>query len=171
MKASCPIGIGWSLQANQQGLKTYLQPLAPTTSSGIRAQLWIGRAIQTYHELGVSTGPMFRVDLGKEKIQRATVSQLDALFHEVLKRLQHRRPDVLPTEIKVEEEYSVRRSLRRGATREAQNRKIPQQVIEINNRWKKHIRLRGVLPSMSMIERYSDAKASVEAVIEFSKLM
>ncbi|KAL7559236.1 hypothetical protein ACA910_013125 [Epithemia clementina (nom. ined.)] len=127
-------------------------------------------AIQTYHELGVSTGPMFRVDLGKGKIQRATVSQLDALFHEVLTPLQHWRPDVLPTEIKVEEEYSVRRSLRRGAT-EAQNRKIPQQVIEINNRWKKHIRLQGVLPSMSMIERYSDAKASVEAVIEFSELM
>ncbi|KAL7571151.1 hypothetical protein ACA910_014753 [Epithemia clementina (nom. ined.)] len=99
------------------------------------------------------------------------VSQLDALFHEVLKHLQHQHPNILHSDIKEEEEYSIQQSLRCGTTTEAQNWKIPQLVIEINNQWKKDTRSRGVLPSMSMIEWYSNAKASVEAEIKFSKLM
>ncbi|KAL7557345.1 hypothetical protein ACA910_003251 [Epithemia clementina (nom. ined.)] len=72
-------------------LKTYVQLLAPTTSSGIQVQLWIGRSIQEYNHLGVSYGPLFRVVNGKSaQVKRATVSQLDSLFHDALKRLQHR---------------------------------------------------------------------------------
>jgi len=37
-----------------------------------------------------------------------------------------------------------------------------------NNRWRKHSRARGSLPSMSMMERYTDAKANVKALIRFS---
>ncbi|KAL7562025.1 hypothetical protein ACA910_011070 [Epithemia clementina (nom. ined.)] len=170
-KPHVPLALVGRYKQTNGALKTYIQPLAQITSSGIRLQLWMGRTIQTYHEMGVTVGPMFRVDLGKGRTQHATVSQLDALFHEVLKRLQHHRPDIIPSDVKVEDEYSVRQSLRRGATTKAQNCKIPQQVIETNHRLEKHIRSRGALPSMSMIERYSDVKASVEAVIEFSELM
>ncbi|KAL7568335.1 hypothetical protein ACA910_018467 [Epithemia clementina (nom. ined.)] len=113
----------------------------------------------------VRKGPMFRAVQGKDKVVQATVGQLDSLFIDVLKRLQHRRPELLATEIKIDDEFSVRRSLRRGATTEAQNRKIPAHVVEANNRWKKHVRSHGVLPSMSMLERYSDAKASMETII------
>ena len=74
--------------------------------------------------------------------------------------------------MKVDEDYSVRRSFRRRATTEAQNRQIPREVIEMNNRWQKHIKGKGVLPNMSMLERYSDAKASVEALlVRFSELL
>jgi hypothetical protein len=45
------------------------------------------------------------------------------------------------------------------------------EVIEANNRWQKHLRARGLTPRMSMMERYSDAKASVPALIRFSILM
>ncbi|KAL7576556.1 hypothetical protein ACA910_018050 [Epithemia clementina (nom. ined.)] len=152
-------------------LKTFIQPLAPVTSSGIRIQTWLGRTIQEYDNLGVKTGPLFRVVQGKSnRTTRATVSHLD-LLHDVLRRLQHRRPNLLGSEVKVEEEYSTRCSFRREASTEAQNQKIPQEIIELNNRWKKHIQSRGVLPSMTMIEQYSDAKASVEAIIQFSELM
>ena len=69
------------------------------------------------------------------------------------------------------DEYSVRRSLRRGSTSEAQNAQVPKEVIEANNRWRKHMRSRGVLPSMDMIERYSDAKASIEALVRYSTML
>ncbi|KAL7574182.1 hypothetical protein ACA910_014858 [Epithemia clementina (nom. ined.)] len=162
--------VGRFIQTNG-ATKTFIQPLAPCTSSGIRVQQWLGRTIEEYHKVGVVSGLMFRTIHNNNKIAQATVGHLDALFIDILKRLQHRRPDLIPSEFKVEDEYSVRRSLRRGATAEAQNRKIPAEKIEVNNRWRKHIRARSVLPSMSMLERYSDAKASVEAIIEFSVRM
>ena len=114
---------------------------------------------------------MFRVTKRKGQIARATVGDLDVLFHDLWKRIQHRHPHLIPELTKVDEVYSMRRSLRRGATTEAQNRAIPTEVLEANNRWRKHLRGRGVLPSMSMVERYSDAKASVETLVRFSELM
>ncbi|KAL7563478.1 hypothetical protein ACA910_008781 [Epithemia clementina (nom. ined.)] len=117
------------------------------------------------------SGPMFRAVTKGGEPRRATVSHLDELFHDILKRVQLRRPEVIPAEIKVDDVYSVRQLLRRGATTEAQNCKIPVSVIESNNRWKKHVRANGVMPSMSMLERYTDAKASVESIIQFSEMM
>ncbi|KAL7565458.1 hypothetical protein ACA910_020841 [Epithemia clementina (nom. ined.)] len=151
--------------------KTYIQPLAPVMSSGVQVQLWLGRVIEEYHNMGITSGPMFRTIQEKGQVVRATVSHLDSLFVDILKRLQHRRPDIIGTEVKVNDEYSARRLLQRGATTEAQNRKIPQSVIEINNQWKKHMRSQGVLLSMTMIERYSNATVLVEAIIKFSERM
>lgn len=151
--------------------RVFVQHLAVETSSGVEVKLWMGRAIEEYHLRGVTAGPMFRTVTAKGKIKRATVSDLDMLFHDILKRVQISRPDLISPDEKVEEESSMRRSPRRGATTEAQNRKIPKDVIEMNNRWKKFIRSRSMLPSMSMIERYSDAKASVEALVQFSEMM
>jgi len=68
----------------------------------------------------------------------------------------------------VEDEYSVKRSLQRRSTTEAQNRGIPKEVIEANNRWRNHMHVNGALPSMSMIGRYTDAKASAELLVRFS---
>jgi len=61
--------------------------------------------------------------------------------------------------------------MRRGATAEAQNVGIPPHVIEANNRWRKHMRSRGMLPGMSMMERYIDAKASLPSLIKFSEML
>jgi hypothetical protein len=69
----------------------------------------------------------------------------------------------------VQEEYSVMRSLRRGATSHAQNCEIRKEVIETNNRWRKYDRARGMTPGMSMFERYSEARASLETLVLFSK--
>ena len=114
---------------------------------------------------------MFRVTKGKSRVSRASVGDLDVLFHDLWKRVQHCFPQLIPDTIKVEEAYSVRQSLQRGATTEAQNRAIPTDVLEANNRWRKHLRGRGILPTMSMVERYTDAKALVEALVRFSELM
>ena len=146
----------------------YIQPLAIKTGSGIEIRVWIGRAIKELELRKVTSGPMFRRTDKTGKTRRALVGDLDHLFHSLWKRIQHRRPDLMADNIKVDEVYSARRSFRRGATTTAQNRKIKTEVIEMNNRWRKHIRSRGVLPGMTMLERYSDAKTAVEALIQFS---
>jgi len=114
----------------QVGPKVYIQPLTPVSKSGIKLQLWMERAISVYQALGVSKGPLYRVATKKGKIRRATISDLDVLLHNVLRRVQARRPDLIPETVKVEDECSVRRSLRRGVTTKSQNRGIPKEVID-----------------------------------------
>ena len=163
-KPHVPLALAGRFKQTTGTFRIYMHPLADRTSSGIDVRLWTERAIRCLHQQGITSGPMFRITRKKGQIARATVGDLDSLFHPLWKRVQHRFPGLIG-------DYSVRRSFRRGATTEAQNRRIPREVIEMNNRWRKHIKGRGVLPSMSMLERYSDAKASVEALVRFSELL
>jgi hypothetical protein len=156
---------------NITGEKEFFQPVVFKTASGIDNRKWAHRAIIAYEGVGVTTGPMFRV-AGKRagaKSKRSKMGDLDPAFHEVLKRVQERWPHVIQAAVKVEDDYSVRRSLRRGSTSQAQNQGIPQSVVEANQRWRKHERSQGVLPSMGMMERYSDAKASVKTLLRYSE--
>lgn len=146
------------------GEKLFTQPLAPESKSGVKIMSWYHRTMNLLAQNGVTTGPLFRNSKGK----RASVSELDVLFHGILERVQKRWPNIIPDSVNAKEEYSCLRSLRRGATAEAQNADIPEEVIVANNRWRKHCRSKGSLPSMSMMERYSDAKASVKALTRFS---
>lgn len=149
------------------GEKLFCQPLAPVTKSGVNIVQWFFRMLEVAKKGGIISGPLF---LGR-KGKRATTADLDTRFHAALERVQKKYPNLLPHEVKVSEEYSVFRSLRRGATAEAQNARVPKEVIEANNRWRKHARSRGITPGMSMMERYTDAKASVPALVRFSKEM
>lgn len=153
------------------GAKVHVQPLAVASSSGTQAKLWMGRAIEVCERLGVATGPLFRVKTPSGKPRQATISDLDTLFHDILKRVQVRFPDVIGPAVKVEEECGTKRALRRGSTGEAQNRRIPKEAIKMNNRWRKHMRSRGVLPNMGVAERHSDARATVEALVQCSEMM
>jgi hypothetical protein len=146
------------------GEKIFKQPLATESKSGVAVKLWFFRTLELLHRNGQAIGPLFK----NEKNKRALVAELDVMVHGILKRVQQKWPNVIPDHVRVSDEYSSLRSFRRGATAEAQNANIPADVIEANNRWRKHSRARGSLPSMSMMERYTDAKANVPALIKFS---
>jgi len=109
---------------------------------------------------------MFR---NESKKTNMTVAEMDIGFHELLRVVQKRCPNLIAdSSVKVEDDYSMKRSLRQGATAEAQNARIPVNVIQANNRWRKVARANGMTPGMSMMERYTDAKASVPTLILFS---
>jgi hypothetical protein len=152
------------------GEKLYVQPLAVRSDSGISYRKWMERALKMYELAGITSGPMFR-SVKRGKVVRSSVGDLNGLFFDILKRLQFRNPEILSPDVKVEDEFSVRRSLRRGSTTQAQNVGVPKEVIEANNRWKKHLHSKGLLPSMSMVERYTDAKANVRYLVKYSGLM
>jgi len=97
------------------------------------------------------------------------MGDLNSAFHALLKRVQDRWPNVIPASVDVEAEYDIARSKRRGVTANAQNQCIPKEVIEANNRWRKHETVRGMRPGMCMMEHYSDAKASVKMLVRFSQ--
>jgi len=108
---------------------------------------------------------MFRNTL---KMTKMSVAEMDIGFHELLRNVQRRCPNLIADGVNIEEDYSMKRSLRRGATAEAQNAHIPTNVIEANNGWRKIARAKGMTPGMSMMQRYTDAKASVPTLIRFS---
>ena len=93
---------------------------------------------------------------------------MDGLLCPLLKEIQRKFPNVISHETDVGDSFSTYRSLRRGATAEAQNARIPKAVIEANNRWRKYARQNGSAAGMSMMDRYSDAKACVPTLIRFS---
>lgn len=151
----------------ETGEKLFCQPLATTSTKGLDVKNWFYRTICVMEKCGITTGPLFRVAGSRGKSwKRASMGDIEPLFHRILCRVQQRFKNVIPEEVNVESEFSIiYRSLRRGATAEAQNVGIPSSIIEANNRWRKHMRSRGMLPGMSMMERYTDAKASVPSLI------
>ena len=106
---------------------------------------------------------------GEGVYKRATTADLNPSFIDILARVQKRWANAFAGDLDIEKEFSIGRSLRRGVTSEAQNMGIPREVIEANNRWRRQARAEGLTPGMSMMERYSDAKASVPTLVRFSK--
>ena len=151
--------------------KLFCQPLANVSKTGIGIKIWFERALQVMDAVGIRAGPMFREGSGKH-YRKATIADLDKDFHWILLRVQRKHPSLIPAtgsdKVDIRNDYSVMRSLRRGATAHACNMRIPEAVVEANNRWRKHMRSKGMRPQMSMMERYSDAKASVPSLIRFS---
>lgn len=145
------------------GEKLFCQPLAHVTKGGMEIAKWFERALTSYVVIGICTGPLFRTSKGK----RATIGDLDLKFRGLLREVQTNYPNLIGDDVDLNN-YSMHRSGRRGSTAEAQNSEIPSWVIEANNRWRKHFRSKGLTPGMSMLERYTEAKASVPALVKFS---
>eukprot|EP00536_Pseudo-nitzschia_multiseries_P017872 jgi/Psemu1/52967/gm1.52967_g len=103
------------------GLKLYMQPLECVTKRNIDICLWFSRALKAYEDEGTLTGPLFR---NRSKNKRASVSEMDLGFHEVLLEVQRRTPQLFQENIDVTGAYSTYGSFRRGSTAEAQNAKI-----------------------------------------------
>jgi hypothetical protein len=146
------------------GQKLFCQPLVSKTKSGRNIELWFSRLLNIQGGEGVVKGPMFRAKNGK----RMSIAEMDDYLHDVLLEVQRQFPRVLSDTVNVQEEFSVYRSLRRGATSEAQNAQIPKEVIEANNRWRKMCRAKGLTPGGSMMERYTNSRVSVQALTRFS---
>jgi hypothetical protein len=152
---------------NEVGEKYFCQLLAPVTDSGRNLRIWFERKLSVLTQQSMCKGSMFKSrTMGK----KMSISEMDKLFHSVLQlEVQRRYPKVLPDSVKIMDKFSTFRSLRRGATSEAQNVKIPREVIEANNRWRKLSRAKGLTPGFSMMEKYLDAKSLVPTLTRFSK--
>lgn len=152
------------------GEKVYIQPLATRSASGLEYRLWMYRMMSEYAHIGITSGPVFRriPKRGSNKIERARVGDINLLLHPALVRVQARLPALISEDTKVEDEYNASRSFKRGATAQARNMGVSTDVIIANNRWRQKERARGSTPHMSLLERYTDAKASVPLLVKFS---
>ena len=95
------------------GEKLFFLPLACRSSAGIEIWTWTQRVlVEAYEALGVVSGPVFRVSHKGMRVRWSTVGDLDMLFHGILSWVQERWPQVLTAGVKIQDETSVRRSLR-----------------------------------------------------------
>ena len=147
----------------------HLLPISKTTASGLEVDVWFERFMGESSKLGRASGPMFWTKKGNE-VRREKVSGLDAHFRNSLEKIQSRWPNILGTKASPEE-YSFRRSLRRGSTTQARLMKVRKEVIDLNNRWRSAESSGARAASMGMQEHYSDVVQLWPLLIEYSQGM
>jgi len=149
----------------ETGERCHMCVLARETKSGTRGGIWADRLKAVNLERGRHRGPLFRNKRG----QRAKIGDFESEFLARMIRLKLARPGLFEPGIDIAESYSLFRSLRRGSTTEAVKRRVPQEIIELNNRWRKFDRARGMKPSLGMMDHYTEIKLVLAALWQYSR--
>ncbi len=149
----------------ENNLRWHCVPLADQTKSGLPTRRWISRLLHRRHRLeGSSCGYLFCRKTGK----KASLGDYDPLFRDYLARTQRQHPKLFPNSVAIED-YSLRRSLRRGATTESENNNVDTVAIELINRWRKKEAAKGAEAGLSMRQVYTQANRAVVAALRFSQ--
>lgn len=148
----------------ETGERYHMLPMSRVTSSGIEAGKWADRLGIMLVRLQRTRGFVF-VD---EKGNQAKIAKYDPEFVERLERVQARCPDLFEPGIKIADAFGLRRSLRRGSTSEAVNAGVSPAVIDLNNRWRKFERAKGMRPGMSMNAHYTEVRLVLAKLIAYS---
>jgi len=150
---------------NEIGDQYHLTPLIANTRSGLPVKKWVQRLIEVRKGENRSRGPAFADS-------RSGEVRVDWYEREILERIQaiqQRRPDVVPPDVQVLEEYGLSRSFRRGATSEARARGTDKDDVDLANRWRTFEGAKGKRPRMAMRDHYSDIRLLIPALIRFSE--
>ena len=113
-------------------MRWHCLPLAYVTKSRIPTRRLISRLMwrRTGRE-GKRAGYLFAKRNGK----RSSLGDYDPLFKDYIERAMKSQKKLFSSAVAVKD-YSLRRSLRRGATTETENNKVDTVAIELINRWR-----------------------------------
>jgi len=148
----------------EQNTRYHLAPLAAETRSGLRVQQWVERLILVRENGGRVRGPAF-CNLAGEV---GSSFSYEVGFVERLLTVQAARPDVIPTDVDISEQFGVSRSFRRGSTSVARTRGVEDKQVELINRWRKVESARGRKPTLPMKEHYSDIAILIPEMVKYS---
>jgi hypothetical protein len=151
---------------NEVGERYHLVLLAPLTSSGIRMRFWLVSLIEVREREGWVRGPAFCTWDGKAEYS----TTYEACFHDVLREIQMSRPDLIPVNVNVAEDYGLGRSFRQGLDSEALARGVSPVDVDAMNRWRSIEKAKGRRPAhASMREYYADVRiASLDRSLRYS---
>jgi hypothetical protein len=148
----------------EQNSRYHLSPLASVTSSGLQVRVWVERLIEVREKAGRVRGPAFCDRAGGVAGSQA----YDAGFVERLLELQAARPELIPQEVDIGEQFGLSRSFRRGSTSVARTRGLDDKYVELINRWRTVESARGHQPSLPMRDHYSDIAIMVPEMVKYS---
>jgi hypothetical protein len=148
----------------EQNSRYHLSPLASVTSSGLKVQVWGERLIAVREQVGRVHGPAFCNRTGEV----ASSYVYDSDFVERLLVLQAARPEVIPSEVDLGEQFGISRSFRWGSTSVARTRGVDDKLVQLINRWRTVESARGHQPTLPMKEHYSDIAILVPEMVKYS---
>ena len=149
----------------EQNLRWHCVPLADQTRSKIPTRRWVSRLLHRRARVeGKKAGPLF----AHPDHTRVALGDLGPQFRDYLERLRQVNPDLFLTSVAIED-FSLRRSLRRGATTASQNNKVDGLSIDLINRWRKKEAARGAEAGLSMRQVYTQVSQAVVAALRFSQ--
>jgi len=149
---------------NEDGEKWHLMICASVTGSGFRVRHWaerVGAILKTENKM---VGPAFCHPSGIV----IKSSEMDAEFHTQLERVQDKRPDLIPANVEVREDYSVFRSLRRGSTSRVGELGVPDQIVDLHNRWRKVEIGGGQIASSNMRANYTELRLTKKVRLKYT---
>jgi hypothetical protein len=150
---------------NELGEMYHLTPLAATTKSGLEVKKWVKRLVEVRGQEKRSHGPAFAESpngiINYPKYEREILERFQSI--------QANRPDVIPADVQVLDEYGLSRSFRRGATSEARARGVRSEDVDLVNRWRTFEGAKGHRPRLTMRDHYSDIRLMIPALLRFSE--
>jgi hypothetical protein len=152
---------------NEDGERYHLTPLAERTASGIELGVWVGRLVDLKLLQGLDRGPAFSNRVG----QPIDTRWLELEILDRLHLIQGERPDLIPQDVNVHDEYGISRSFRRGATTQARNQGVAENDINAMNRWRNAENAQGRKPRLKMQDHYSDIRQMVPTLLRFSRAL
>lgn len=145
----------------------HIVPICDETRSGIPFRLWMERIMYRRVALqGKTTGWLFEEKTGK----RAKFGKYQDYFRSLIERVREEDPKLLPSAIETTD-FSLWRSLRRGAVLETTNHGVDVQVIELINRWRKKEAARGSEAGLPMRQVYTQVRSTLPTMKEFSRAL
>ena len=148
----------------EQNLRWHLLPLADKSKSGIPSRRWISRLVHRRVRLeGRKTGFLFQ----RSDKSRASMGDYNEVFRGYLERTRNRYPSRFTNTIKIED-FSLRRSPRRGSTTHASNNMVDPVAIELINRWRKMEAARGALPGLAMRQVYTQLSGVLDSLLRYA---
>ena len=100
--------------------------------------------------------------------KKASMGDFDPMFRDYLERAMRKFPTLFYKSVALQD-YSLRRSLRRGATTEAENNNVDTVTIELVNRWRKKEAAKGAEAGLTMRQVYTQVSRAVKAALRFSQ--
>ena len=134
------------------------------TKSGFCVREWIEGWMETLMKEGKKDGPAM-CDSEGYLIESGKVNQE---FQEQLAIVQSLRPDLIKPSIDVFELYNIRRSLRRGSSSVARRERVPQDIIDLVNRWSIRENSRGRSRGYSMRDYYTEIRLVMHTILPYS---
>ena len=151
----------------ESGERCHLLPLANYSKSGIQIRSTLELLINARSEMPHLKSHWAFVT---ERDEKLSFQEMNKMFHDGLEKVKEEDSEdllgLLNTDI--HEEYSINRSCRRGSATHAQNQKIPEATIRMQNRWSMIETSKGRRPNFNMVETYSDIEYLIPAIIQYS---
>lgn len=149
----------------EQGLRWHCVPVVDVTASGLQVRLWFERLLtrRLVRESRVSGWLFARADG-----TRAKCGDYDLVLRDYIDRVRDAHPGLISANVSLED-FSFRRSGRRGAATEATNRNMDPKAIELINRWRKKENAKGTEPGLPMRQVYTQVSQSLPTLLRYSQ--